>query len=41
MLVADVLFIAMLRTLKSILCSQDGVFLKLSVTKLKLIKKLN
>lgn len=38
MLVADILFIAMLRTLKSILCSQDGVFLKLCFIKLELIK---
>lgn len=41
MLVADVLFIAMLGTLKSILCSQDGVVLKLCFTKLELIKKKN
>lgn len=40
-LVADALFIAMLRTVKSILCSQDGVLLKLGFTKLELINKIN
>lgn len=39
MLVSHILFVTMLRTMKSILCSQDGVFLKLCFTKLELIKK--
>lgn len=40
-LVADVLFLAMLRIVESILCSQDGVLLKLGFTKFELINKIN